>query len=70
MSNPLNEVLTLNEATHLWGLGTSTLRRLIYDVEHGKSARLKPGEYRKAGREWLILKSAMIRLYGEPKEGK
>ena len=67
--NPLNEVLTLNEAKSLWGLGTSTLRRLIYDVERGKSTRLKPDEYRKAGREWLILKSAMIRLYG-PKEGK
>ncbi|MHB8172739.1 MAG: helix-turn-helix domain-containing protein [Thermincolia bacterium] len=62
--NPLNEVLTLGEATLIWGLADSTLRWAI------RRGRFKEDEYRKAETvkgEYLILKSAMIRLYGEVK---
>lgn len=62
--NPLHEVLTLGEATQIWNLADSTLRWAI------RRGRFKEDECRKAGQEWLILKSAMIRLYGEPKEVK
>lgn len=68
MRSPLYEVLTLHEAAKMWGLASVTLRRLIFDVENGKSDRLKPNEYKKSAGTWLILKSAMTRLYGEPKE--
>jgi hypothetical protein len=59
--NPLDEVLTIGEATQQWGLADSTLRWAI------RRGRFKEDEYRKTGREYLILKSAMIRLYGPPK---
>jgi hypothetical protein len=60
--NPLTEVVTTSEASQKWGLASSTLRCSI------KFGRFKPDEIRKAGREWLILRSAIVRLYGEMKE--
>lgn len=59
--NPLNEVLTFSEATALWELSDSTLRKTI-----GYSDRLKEGiDYRKSGKTWLIRKSTMERIYGK-----
>lgn len=60
--NPLTQVLTISEASTLWNLDSSTLRWAI------KRGRFKPGEVRKAGREWLILVTAMERVYGTLKE--
>ena len=66
--NPLYEVLTISEASKLWGLASSTLR---WAIRRGKFKVdcLNPldDEVRKDGREWLLLRSAMIRVYGEPK---
>lgn len=61
--NPLDEVLTISEAAKEWDKDTSTLRWAK------KRGRFKPDEYRETDCCTLILRSAMIRLYG-PKEEK
>ena len=66
--NPLYEVVTTSEVHKLWGLATSTIR---WARRRGKfkvgCVNPEDDEARKNGREWLFLKSAMIRVYGEPK---
>ena len=57
-----DEWISASEATEKWGLGASTIRQAIHEK------RLLPGEYRKSGSVWLVRKSAMKRLYGEPKK--
>ncbi len=56
--NYLSEVMTLVEAATEYGIVEGTLRAAI------KSNRIKPWEYRKAGRITLILRSAVEREYG------
>ena len=55
----LKEVYTFAEASELWGLSESTLRR----AQHG--GRFKEGETKKSGGTWLVTRAAMERLYGE-----
>lgn len=57
-----NTEMTIKEIAELWELDTSTLRKAI---ERGE---FKEGEYRKSGGTWLIRKSAVRRVYGEPKK--
>lgn len=57
--NPLYQVVTINEATKLWGKEASTLRRAMI-------SRFKESERRKSGKDWLVLYDAMIRVYGKP----
>lgn len=59
--NDIDKILTFGEATELWGLADSTLRKLA------KADRIKEGlDYRKSGkRAWLITREAMERLYGK-----
>lgn len=56
-----DEWISASEATERWGLGASTIRQAIHEK------RFLPGEYRKSGSVWLVRKSAMKRMYGEPK---
>jgi uncharacterized protein (DUF488 family) len=60
----LDEVVTLNEAAQLWEIDDSTLRYAI------KNNRFDISEYKKSSNTWLILRSAMVRLYGELIERK
>ena len=63
--NPFNGLLSFREATDLWGLNESTLRKAIV---YGK---LKPDiDCKKFGKQWVVTKSAMLREYGEPKAGE
>lgn len=55
----LKEVYTFAEASELWGLSESTLRR----AQH--SGRFKEGETKKSGGTWIVTRAAMERLYGE-----
>lgn len=56
----INEVLTITEASKIWGKEVSTLRRVI------KNGKFTEGiDYRKSGSTWLITKSAMERVYGK-----
>ena len=59
MADAIHEVLTATEASRLWGLDDSTIKRAC---QHG---RFDPHEYRNSGTVWLVLRSAVERLYGE-----
>ncbi len=57
--DPLEEVLTLQEAAELYGVD---VKRLQSDAEHAGSV-FSAGEVRKSGNTFLILKSAAERVY-------
>lgn len=53
--------MSFADATELWGLSESTLRKAI---SYGK---LVSGvDARKYGKQWIVTKDAMLREYGEP----
>lgn len=55
-------LIAARDATELWGLNESTLRKAI---SYGK---LKEGiDVSKMGNQWIITVEAMVREYGEPK---
>jgi len=60
---PFDNLMAFSDATELWGLNESTLRKAI---AYGK---LVSGiDVCKFGKQWLITKDAMYRKYGNPKE--
>lgn len=62
VSTPFDNLLSFADATDLWGLSESTLRKA---VEYKK---LIPGvDVQKYGKQWIILKDALYREYGKPK---
>ncbi|MDF2985746.1 MAG: hypothetical protein K0R50_1256 [Eubacterium sp.] len=54
----LNDIMTIQEAAAEWNIDDSTLRHAI------KKNKFKTDEVRKSANTWLVLNSAMIRLYG------
>jgi len=59
---PFDNLIALNEATIIWGLSESTLRKAI---SYGK---LVAGmDVCKFGKQWVVSRDAMIREYGNPK---
>ena len=59
---PFDDLIALSDATILWGLNESTLRKAI---SYGK---LQEGiDVMKYGKQWIITMEAMVREYGEPK---
>lgn len=61
IATPFDDLLSFGDATSLWGLNESTLRKAI---RYGK---LTDGiDVQKFGKQWIITKSAMRREYGEP----
>lgn len=63
VETPFDNLIALSDATYLWGLNESTLRKA---VSYGK---LKPGEdVLKFGKQWIISRQAMIREYGLPRQ--
>ncbi len=58
---PFDGLMSFADATELWGLSESTLRKA---VSYGK---LTSGvDARKYGKQWIVTKEAMLREYGEP----
>lgn len=58
---PFDGLMSFSDATELWGLSESTLRKAI---AYGK---LQSGvDARKYGKQWIVTREAMIREYGEP----
>lgn len=59
--NPFDDLIALQDAAAMWRKGESTLRESIYRGRfvEGVDAML-------FGRQWVIRKSAMRRIYGEP----
>lgn len=64
--NPLEEALTLKEASDTWNVSQGTLKQKCLGKVKGDKAFTNT-ECRKSGGTWLITRSAMVRLYGEPK---
>ena len=61
-SLPFDGLLSFTDATKLWGLNESTLRKAI---SYGK---LVSGvDACKYGKQWVISMDAMVREYGKPK---
>lgn len=65
VETPFDGLLAFGDATTLWGLNESTLRKAI---AYGK---LQDGiDAQKFGKQWVISEAALRREYGEPKAGK
>lgn len=63
VDTPFDNLMSFGDATELWGLNESTLRKA---VEYG---RLTNGvDVCKYGKQWIITMDAMRREYGEPKK--
>ena len=63
IKTPFDGLMSFNDATTLWGLNESTLRKAI---TYGKL--VKGVDVCKFGKQWIISMDAMKREYGEPKE--
>lgn len=61
VETPFDGLIALSDATILWGLNESTLRKAIV---YGKL--VNGVDVCKYGKQWVISKDAMIREYGEP----
>ena len=58
---PFDDLISFADASELWGLSESTLRKAI---SYGK---LVSGvDARKYGKQWIVTKGAMQREYGDP----
>ncbi|MBR0374155.1 MAG: DUF2442 domain-containing protein [Mogibacterium sp.] len=62
-SSPFDGLMAFSDATELWGLHESTLRKAI---AYGKL--VNGVDVCKYGKQWIITKAAMIREYGAPKK--
>ncbi|NHM16998.1 DUF2442 domain-containing protein [Eggerthellaceae bacterium zg-887] len=61
VQTPFDGLLAFSDASELWGLSESTLRKA---VSYGK---IVPGvDARKYGKQWVVTREAMSREYGEP----
>ena len=63
VQTPFDNLLALSDATRLWGLNESTLRKAI---SYGKL--INGVDVMKFGKQWVITRSAMEREYGLPKD--
>ena len=65
IETPFTHLMSFADATELWGLNESTLRKA---VAHGK---LVNGiDANKYGKQWIVTLDAMLREYGEPEHKK
>ncbi len=61
VSTPFDRLLSFGDATQLWGLSESTLRKAV------SYRRLVDGvDVKKFGKQWLVTRDAMEREYGQP----
>jgi hypothetical protein len=60
----LSQVLTAREADEEWGMADGTVKR---DCNRG---RFYAEEIKKSKGTWLIVRQALLRVYGEPKSNR
>ena len=60
----LDDVLTVSEASQLYDVDVSTLRRACTG-QKGYPPLFKSGEFRQSAKTWLITRSAMERVYSK-----
>ena len=65
VATPFDGLMAFTDATELWGLNESTLRKAI---AYGKL--INGMDACKYGKQWVVSVAAMRREYGEPKERK
>lgn len=58
----LDDVLTLNEASKIYGVSPVTVRQACTG-QHGTPPRFTPEECRKSENVWLVTRAGMERLY-------
>lgn len=63
VATPFDGLMSFSDASELWGLSESTLRKAI---SYGKLA--SGIDARKYGKQWIVSIEAMRREYGEPVE--
>lgn len=61
VQTPFDGLMSLAEATELWGLNESTLRKAIH---YGKL--VEDVDARKYGKQWVVSTASMVREYGSP----
>ena len=62
VNTPFDGLMAFSDATQLWGLNESTLRKAI---TYGKL--VNGVDVCKYGKQWVISSDAMVREYGQPK---
>ncbi len=62
INTPFDGLISFTDATYLWGLNESTLRKAI---TYGKL--IEGVDACKFGKQWVITSEAMVREYGEPR---
>ena len=55
-----DELMSTKEAAEIWGIDESTIRKRIDDFP--------PGTVRKFGKQWVVTKDGMKRVFGEPRK--
>lgn len=60
-NNPFDDILSITESAELWGKDTSTLRRVFTRKNFVYGVDVK-----RVGNQWLVRKSSMQRVYGDP----
>lgn len=62
VTTPFDRLLSFGDATELWGLNESTLRKAV------SYRKLVDGiDVKKYGKQWLVTRDAMEREYGPPR---
>lgn len=61
VKTPFDGLMSFSDASELWGLSESTLRKAI---SYGKLAA--GVDARKYGKQWVVTRKAMTREYGDP----
>ena len=56
----LDDVLTCPEAAELWSITEDKIKR------YAREGKFAEDEARKAGKNWLITRQGMTRVFGEP----
>lgn len=63
IETPFDGLIAMADATELWGLNESTLRKAI---SYGKL--IEGADACKFGKQWVVREESLLREYGEPKE--
>ena len=63
VETPFDGLIAMSDATEMWGLNESTLRKAI---SYGKL--IEGLDAQKFGKQWIVSEESMLREYGKPKE--
>lgn len=63
VETPFDGLIAMSDATEMWGLNESTLRKAI---SYGKL--IEGLDAQKFGKQWVVSEESMLREYGKPKD--